>query len=110
MDLFVVNFDVRALDEIVLVSFRFDSGNKLLKSPWNDSFEIVFGLYLPHHCVCLSRTRLPVGENGPIVALDNLFDKLLACRFVDVGLGFGLGKDTIKTEYLDFLIFFSRFK
>ena len=68
VDLFVVNFDETATDQVSLGCIVLGYCYYLTESSGNDSSRLL-GLIATHHCVGLTTTRLTIGKNGAIVAI-----------------------------------------
>ena len=68
MDLFVVNFDETATDQVSLGCFVLGHCYYLTKRSGNDSSRLL-GIIAAHHGVCLTTTRLTIGKNGAVVAI-----------------------------------------
>lgn len=70
----------------------------MFKTSWNYAFFYLV-LWVSHHGVCFSWASLPVGENGSVVAFQNIFHQLSSSFFEDLMLLRLFGKDLIEAEY-----------
>ena len=67
MDLFVVDLDEAATDQMGFGVVTFCDGHDLTEGPRDDSFSLLCAR--SHHCMSFAAAGLPVGEYGPIVTV-----------------------------------------
>lgn len=81
MDLLVVYFNEGAPDEMSLGGVIFCNRDDLGKSSGDDTFPF-FRVWVSHHSMGLPAACLPIGKNGPVVAVQNIINQRESTLFV----------------------------
>ena len=74
MDLLIIDFDETATDEMSLGRIIIGYGNDLLEGSGNDALTFL-ALVASHHRMGFSTSSLSVGEDGSIVAFENIVNQ-----------------------------------
>ena len=102
MDLLVVDFNKTATDEVGLRCVVLCFGNYLAEGPGDDAPPLVT-TGVAHHCMGFPASGLPIGEDGPVVAVKDAFDEEEGTLLVDATLGRLGGEDVVEGEVLGLL-------
>lgn len=78
MNLLIVDFDVRTLDQKVLVRFLLNGTHKLIEYTRDYAF-LSRGVEAADHGVGFPRACLAISKNSSIIAFDNLLNQRLPC-------------------------------
>lgn len=97
MDLFIVNLNEAASNEVSLACLILGDGDDLAEGTRDDSFAFL-ALVATHHRMRLSAAGLPIGENCSIVPVDYAIDQREGTLLVNQTLSAVGGKDIIKRE------------
>ena len=107
VDLLVVDFYKTATYEVSLRCVVFGFGNDLAEGPGDDPAALV-ATGVAHHGVRFPATGLSIGEDGPVVAVEDALDQEEGTLLVDATLCGVWREDVVEGEVLGllFVIFF----
>lgn len=97
VDFLVVDFNETATDKMSFGRIVVCYGNNLLESSGDDSLGLL-AIVASHHCMGLSTSCLPIGEDGAIVAFKDIVDQGKGTLLVDEGLGAVGGENIIERK------------
>lgn len=97
VDLFVVDLDEAAADEVGLGGVVLGDGHDLAEGSGDDALSFLT-CTSAHHGMSLAATCLPIGKDSPIIAVEHTFDQCEGALLVDGALcGIG-GEDCVEGE------------
>lgn len=86
MNLFVVYLDEAASNEVSLGCLALSKSNDLAEGSGDNTLALL-ALAAPHHRVSLAAPSLSVGEDRPVVPVENAVHKGECCLLIDQSLG-----------------------